>query len=930
MTLVPLLNRLTVPALASLGAGLFAAMAIAQPPTAAGQATFKAEAEVVAVDVNVLDREGRPIDNLTANDFSVLVDGAPRRIASAEFIRLTPAARAPSPSPYYSSNLYAANGRLVMLVIDQGNISPGRVRGVADSAMRFIKRLSPVDRIALVAIPGPGPQINFTANHSLIQALLAKIAGQAIPAPGLARVGIGEALRIDRGDQTALNTTADRECAGTDRQVCAQELMAEAREVVSEARLRSRNALAGLRVIMERLAANQTPKTVVFLSEALIIDQDQTELGWLGPLAAKGRVTLHVLRIDAAAADASAQRRSTTRGEDVAAAEEGLSLLAGLTRGSLYRVVGNAEHIFARLTRELSGHYLLGFAPQPGDRDGKPHKIKIDLPGRRNVEVRARQEFSVEPPRTHTSEEAVAEALRSPGLLTDIPLRVTAYTFPERDGDGLRILIAAEFQRQEGATAGLAVGYALMGPNGNVVASQFERQVKTPIREDRTQSFVTAASARTAGVYGLKLAVVDESGSTGSVEHAFKAQLTAAGQARSGDLLIGESSGGAEGNTAPTVSGEFVDAESLHGYLELQADSPGVWNDLKVEFEVAAREDSRALDSTLARFGEGSRSTPRRAVEGILPIGLLPPGEYYARAIVTIGGKKTAQLIRPFRVVRSSTAAAGGAGRGRPRSRGAAPFVVRIDPFQRASVLTPHVVTSFVNRMSAEGRAPIPPEVAKLAQSGHLEAAAGVAKIAGHALAAAFLEGLSLYAKGDFETAAIRFREAIRADSEFFPAIFYLGACYAANGRDRDAAAAWQTSLVAEPDTPVVYAVLGDALLRQREIEQAVELLKEASGRWPDDPELQPRLGTALAMAGKSDEALEVFDRYLDRHREDTERLFLALRLIYEGRANGRRTRTLEEDRARFEVYATAYAAAGGRQTELVDQWRGFLKNRDF
>ncbi|MGB2715523.1 MAG: VWA domain-containing protein [Vicinamibacterales bacterium] len=930
MTRAPLLNIVMVPTLASVAAGLFATMAIAQQPSAAGRTRFKAEAEVVAVDVNVLDREGRPIDNLAANDFSVLVDGAPRRISSAEFVRLAPAAHATAASPYYSSNLDAANGRLVMLVIDQGNISPGRVRGAAESATRFIKRLSPMDRVALFAIPGPGPQINFTANHSLIQAQLPRIAGQALATPGLQRVGVGEALRIDRGDQTALNTTADRECAGTDRQVCVQELTAEAREVVSEARLRSKNALAGLRVLMERLSASQTPKTIVYLSEALVIDQDRSALAWLGPLAAKGRVTLHVLRIDAGAADASAPRRSTTRGEDVGAAEEGLALLAGLTRGSLYRVVGNADDIFERLTRELSGHYLLGFAPEPGDRDGKPHKIKIDIPDRRNIEVRARQEFSVLPPRPHSNEEVVAEALRSPGLLTDIPLRVTAYTFPDRDGDGLRILIAAEIQRQEGATGEVAAGYALMGPNGDVVASQFERQVKTPIREDRTQSFVTAASARTAGVYGLKLAVADDSGNTGSVEHAFKAQLTGAGPARLGDLLIGESPGSAESTAAPTVSGEFVDAESLHGYLELRADSPGVWNDLKVAFEVAAREDSRALDGTAARFDEGVSSTSRRAAEGIVPIGLLPPGEYYARAIVTIGGKTTARLVRPFRIVRSSTAGAGGAGRGRPGARRAAPFSVRIDPFQRASVLAPHVVTAFVDRMGADGRAPIPPEVAKLSQSGQLEAAASVAKSAGHALAATFLEGLTLYAKGDFETAATRFREAIRADSEFFPAIFYLGACYAANGRDRDAAAAWQTSLVSESGTPLVYVVLGDALLRQREIEQAVELLKEASGRWPDDPDVQPRLGTALAMAGKSDEALAVFDRYLDRHREDTERLFLALRLIYEGRANGRSTRTLEEDRARFEAYAAAYAAAGGLQRDLVDRWRDFLKTREF
>jgi hypothetical protein len=51
---------------------------------------------------------------------------------------------------------------------------------------------------------------------------------------------------------------------------------------------------------------------------------------------------------------------------------------------------------------------------------------------------------------------------------------------------------------------------------------------------------------------------------------------------------------------------------------------------------------------------------------------------------------------------------------------------------------------------------------------------------------------------------------------------------------------------------------------------------------------------------------------------------------VYEGRANGRSRRTLEEDRARFESYAAAYAANGGEQTELVDRWREFMNKRNF
>ena len=237
------------------------------------------------------------------------------------------------------------------------------------SAIRFIKRLSPADRIGLFVIPGPGPQISFTSNHALIQSQIPRIVGQATGSIGPQRLGIGEALRIERGDQIALNTVVDRECPAGDRLVCSQEIGAEARELVGAARERALNSLGMLRALMEQLATNRAPKTLVFLSEALVIDQDHTELAWVGPLAAKGQIALHVLRIDTPSADAS-QRRSFNRSEDAAAAEEGLTLLAGLSRGSFFRVAGNADGIFNRLALEMSGYYLLGFEPEPGDRDG--------------------------------------------------------------------------------------------------------------------------------------------------------------------------------------------------------------------------------------------------------------------------------------------------------------------------------------------------------------------------------------------------------------------------------------------------------------------------------------------------------------------------------------------------------------------------------
>jgi len=71
-----------------------AMMVAAQDPALPSQQpqqpqTFRSAVDLVPVDVNVIDRNGRPIGDLTVQDFSLKVDGKTRRIASAQFIAVT-------------------------------------------------------------------------------------------------------------------------------------------------------------------------------------------------------------------------------------------------------------------------------------------------------------------------------------------------------------------------------------------------------------------------------------------------------------------------------------------------------------------------------------------------------------------------------------------------------------------------------------------------------------------------------------------------------------------------------------------------------------------------------------------------------------------------------------------------------------------------
>ena len=66
------------------------------------------------VDVSVIDRNGKPVPDLASGDFTLTVDGKPRRIASAQFISVDRALDSgpPDPPAEYTSNTGAQGGRL--------------------------------------------------------------------------------------------------------------------------------------------------------------------------------------------------------------------------------------------------------------------------------------------------------------------------------------------------------------------------------------------------------------------------------------------------------------------------------------------------------------------------------------------------------------------------------------------------------------------------------------------------------------------------------------------------------------------------------------------------------------------------------------------------------------------------------------------------
>jgi tetratricopeptide (TPR) repeat protein len=254
------------------------------------------------------------------------------------------------------------------------------------------------------------------------------------------------------------------------------------------------------------------------------------------------------------------------------------------------------------------------------------------------------------------------------------------------------------------------------------------------------------------------------------------------------------------------------------------------------------------------------------------------------------------------------------------------PFDSAIESFDRRAVLSRPVLGFFIDRMTIVGVPAVPESLVPAIGYARMGRFGEVLRIVDAArsdhVVASFLAGLAELARGDVNRAATDFAQSLKMMPGFFPAAFYLGACYASGGQDREAVSVWRTTLVTDPSAPWIYTVLADSLLRTNETAQALNLLRETQKLWPENDDVRMRVGTALSMAGQPADAVTIIEAYLSRRPDDGDRRVLVMKLLYEARILGRPLASAEADRDQFLRHFAAYEKMNGAKLEQVRGWR--------
>ena len=636
---------------------------VAVASVTASSQVFRGGVDVISVDVTVVDRDGRPVEDLKPGDFTAKIDGQPRRVVSAALQKPNTTARGTvlSTERFFSTNLAPVASRKVMFAVDQLQLRPGALTPLLGAAHRFLDDLTPYDLAALVAFPPPGPNVQFTTDKGRVRDALRMELGTAAAAQPWAldfHVSVSEAVRISDREMTTDGGVPGPETARVlEREGCPPDILPpdscvariknQATVTAQAARSEGRLAISQLESLLDQLALVDGPKTLVLVSAGMFAE-DANALRELVRRAALARTTIHVVVAEprVASADGGDQGPRNMTLYDRQYELEGLQEAAAGTGGGFYRPGGDGAGVFKRIASEISASYVLGVEARPDDRTRERVAVEVK---RKGVTVRASASLAAALPRApRPVNQALSDVLSSPAAIAGIPLRVAPFVSRDPATGKPRVTVTAEIGQPAAPATDYGVGFVLAAADGRIAARAGSAKTLTatasePARDDGTVVVDP-------GAYTLRFGVVDKEGRRGSVVRELHVAPPSDTATSLSDLFVGRLVDAA--SMRPAVE-PHVEAGAVALYVEVYPPADG-GRDVRVVFEIGEGEETPALVTLPADMGPGPRE-PWRIARGKIET-LLAPGRYVARARVQRAGATTAMVARPF-VLDPSTAA---------------------------------------------------------------------------------------------------------------------------------------------------------------------------------------------------------------------------------------------------------------------------------
>jgi VWFA-related protein len=517
---------------AAIVSALVAAGVCATGVAIASQAQFTSKTELVTVDATVLDQNGVPAPGLVPEDFEVEINGRKQPVQTVAFLRVDAGEPGPpagvSPSPP-SAGTRAS--RLFVLMFDDLSVVAGEGRSLLVAAEQFVRALPPTDLVGYTTTGGTAV-VNPTFDRDpIVKALRGAVGNGWDPrraSGGEVNVGLVESLDIGRGRRDVLAQAIIRECyggnsatverLGLDRVLatvlCARQVDSLARTTAAHAATGARQQVFATAATMRAIGVVGGIKHLVLLTHGIASDRDGTDLVPIAVAASQAGVQLTVLRENQDAVDLMKRlptAAQVSRMDDVELSS--LSrLLADMSGGEFYNVIGDGNRFFDYILSATSGIYRLGVALPTGLQAGKDLQVRVRVK-RSGLTVRASHRALV--PATAeamTVEDRLRTILKTGDVVTTV--RVQVGTAVTSAGDGQFSLIVRT------VLGDLAPGpiTAAIGVIDSDGALRTALKTETPSASETQVRYFDYRMPIAPGRYIVRVAITDAKGASGSAE----------------------------------------------------------------------------------------------------------------------------------------------------------------------------------------------------------------------------------------------------------------------------------------------------------------------------------------------------------------------------------------------------------------------------
>ena len=426
--------------------------------------------ELVQTDVMVFDKQGKFVNNLTANDFELRVDGKPRTIQGFEQIaagsdeesQLAAARGATTINLKRPAPL--DRGRIIFFYIDDFHLDLSGLVAAKKVINNFLdKEMGQNDQAAVTSATG---QIGFlqqlTTDRTVLRMALDRLSPRNYSVRDGDRPPMSEyeAYLIERLDREVFEffiTETIRANPGLNRDQAASMVRGRASAMESQSARFTQNTLGSLESLIKGAKNLPGRKVLFLLSNGFLVENRHgdslSKLRDITSAASRSGVVIYSMDtrgLVASLQDASVERPFDPTGrlllsnhQELAATQDGLNALAVDTGGKAIFNTNDLGKGLAPAIKETSTYYLLAWKPDAeSDKKSRFRNLEVKLINRPDLIVRVRKgyfDLDPNPPAVAAKEEP------KPTPVKTVPAKLResiASPYPDRS---LPILVSADY-----------------------------------------------------------------------------------------------------------------------------------------------------------------------------------------------------------------------------------------------------------------------------------------------------------------------------------------------------------------------------------------------------------------------------------------------------------------------------------------------------